>query len=129
MSARAIVPGVVFRAPEAKTSKAGKRYVVATIREGTGDALRWWKGIAFSESAAEALLEIRAGEPVGVAGAIDAELYTPAGGEARISFKVTVDAVLSAKAKPKPRTKQAKVDRLPSSSPAREADLDDDLPF
>ena len=53
MSARAVVSGVLFRAPASKTSRAGRPYIFATIREGAGDAIRWWKCFAFSESAIE----------------------------------------------------------------------------
>ena len=38
MSAFAIVTGALFRAPEQRTSKAGKPFVTATIRAKDGDA-------------------------------------------------------------------------------------------
>ena len=41
MTARALVSGVIFKAPVEKTSKAGNAYVTATIRDGKGDAARW----------------------------------------------------------------------------------------
>jgi hypothetical protein len=58
MSATALVTGTLFRAPEQRTSKAGKPFVVATIRvkdgdpsTGSGQASQWWNVLAFSESA------------------------------------------------------------------------------
>ena len=51
MTARAIVGGVIFKAPRPKTSKAGKPYAIATIREGTGEHVRWWKAFVFNEFA------------------------------------------------------------------------------
>jgi hypothetical protein len=101
MSARAIISGALSKAPQTKISRAGKPYAVATIREGTGERVRWWQAIAFSEIAIEALKEMAVGDPIAAAGEIDAEIYAPAGSDSRISWRITVDAVLSARAKPK----------------------------
>jgi len=49
---------------------------------------------------------LKVGEPIAVSGGIDAEIYAPAGSEGRISWKITADAILSAKAKPKPKAEQ-----------------------
>ena len=38
MSAYALISGQLFRAPEQRTSKAGKPFVTATIRAKDGDA-------------------------------------------------------------------------------------------
>jgi hypothetical protein len=105
MTARALVNGALFKAPQTKISKAGKPYAIATIREGTGERVRWWKAFAFNESAIEELMRLCDGDPIAVAGEFDCELWTPeGGGEPRLSWKITADAVLSAKAKPKQRT-------------------------
>jgi hypothetical protein len=40
VSARAIVSGALFREPVTKTSKSGNAYVLATVREGTGETAR-----------------------------------------------------------------------------------------
>ena len=58
MSARAVVSGFLFRVPASKTSRAGKPYIFATIREGAGDAIRWWKCFAFSESTIDEFLRL-----------------------------------------------------------------------
>jgi len=103
MSARAIVSGVLFKAPTSKTSKAGKPYAVATIREGSGERVRWWKAFVFSESSIDEILKLEDGEPIAVAGEFDCELYAPPGGEVRLSWKITADSVLTAHAKRKPK--------------------------
>ena len=104
MTARAIVSGVIFKAPQTKTTKAGKPYAIATIREGTGERVRWWKAVVFNEFAIEEILRLGDDGPIAVSGEFDCELYAPPGGESRLSWKITADAVLSAKAKPKQRT-------------------------
>ncbi len=50
MSAFALIAGTLFRAPEAKTSKAGKAFVTATVRVKDGDGSLFWRVVAFSES-------------------------------------------------------------------------------
>jgi hypothetical protein len=143
MSARSIVSGALFRAPESKTSKAGRPYALATIREGTGELRRWWKAFIFSASAIEEVSRLGDGDPIAVAGEIDAQIYTPAGSESRINWSVRVDAILSARPKPREAKPKAKVDRphraapppksesraesLPSDRGGR--DFDDSIPF
>jgi hypothetical protein len=114
MSARAIVSGVLLRAPVSETSKAGKSYVVATVREGSGETARWWKVFVFSESAIEEILRLGDGEPIAIAGEFDCELYAPPGGESRLSWKITADAVLSGRAKPKPKAQKTTAGASPS---------------
>ena len=107
MTARAIVSGIIFKAPQTKTSKAGKPYAIATIREGTGERVRWWKAFVFNEFAIEEILRLGDGDPIAVSGEFDCELWTPeGGGESRLSWKITANAILSAKAKPKPKAEQ-----------------------
>jgi Single-strand binding protein family len=101
VSARAVISGALHRAPVAKTSRNGKPFATFVVRERNGDADRYWSAVAFDQATIDALLSMKAGEPIGVAGAIDAEIYTPEGREPRISWKITVDGVLSAQRKPK----------------------------
>lgn len=105
MSARAIVIGALFRAPQTKISKAGKPYAIATIREGTGERVRWWKAFVFN-AAIEEVMRLGDGEPIAVSGEFDCELYAPASGESRLSWKITVDGVLSAQRKAKPKAEE-----------------------
>lgn len=137
MSARAIVSGALHKAAEERTSKAGKQFATLTIRENVNGSTRWWQGICFNETTIEDLKELAAGEPLAVAGAIDAEIYAPAGSEGRLNWRITIDAVLSAR-KPKTRKQKPKEangrDRAGSSwaSPSASAGsvpFNEDVPF
>ena len=125
MSLRAILSGAVGKAAELRTSKNGNSFATLSIRENVNGATRWWQAISFTESAIEVLKEISVGEPIAVAGEITAEIYAPAGSEGRINWRVTIDAVLSArKVKPEGATRKpqaAKRDRAEASS-ARQAE-------
>ena len=131
MSDRAIVSGVLFRAPAVKTSKAGKPYVIATIRSGSGEHVRWWSCLVFNASAIEEIAELGDGEPIAVTGEFDAELYAPAGGESRLGWKIVADAILSTRRKLKPRDEsRARTGPSPERPRGRrEGALDDSIPF
>ncbi|MCI0598593.1 MAG: single-stranded DNA-binding protein [Beijerinckiaceae bacterium] len=105
MSAFAIVTGLLFRPPEQRTSKAGKPFVTATLRVKDGEASQWWKVVAFSESVQAELMRLGDGDALTVQGAFKAELYTPEGGEPRISLSIVADQVLALRQPP--RTKKA----------------------
>ena len=134
MSDRAIVAGVVFRAPVEKISKAGRPYVLATIRSGSGEAVRWWKAFVFSESAIEEIKRLEDGDPIAVTGEFDCSIYAPAGAETRLSWSIRVDAVLSARAKPKASKSKAEnaapEGRTGLPQPDQGGrDFDDSIPF
>jgi hypothetical protein len=100
MSARAIVSDALFKAPVSKTSKTGKPYVFATVREGKGDAARWWKAFIFSADAMAEVLLLGDGDPMAVSGEFDCQAYKTEAGDDRLSWSIMVDGVLSAR-KPK----------------------------
>jgi hypothetical protein len=128
VTARAIVSGVIFKAPQTKTSKAGKPYAIATIREGTGERVRWWKAFVFNEFAIEEILRLGDGDPIAVSGEFDCELWTPeGGGESRLSWKITADTVLSTRAKPKKAKLQDS--RQPLETKRWEGGPNDGVPF
>jgi Single-strand binding protein family len=127
MSARAIVSGALHKAAELRTSKNGNQFATFTIRESLKGATRWWLAVAFSESTIEALKELAVGDPIAVAGDIDAEIYAPAGSESRISWRITADAVLSARAKPKKSKPQD--GRQPFETNRWEGGPNDDVSF
>jgi hypothetical protein len=102
-----ILAGSIHKEVELRPSRNGKPFATFTIRENVNGKTRWWQAIAFSESAIEELRQLDAGSPVAVAGMVDAEIYAPAGSEGRINWRVTVDAVLSAYRKPKPKAERA----------------------
>lgn len=101
MSVRAILSGAVGKAAEFRTSKKGNSFATLSIRENVNGATRFWQAIAFSESAIAVLTELSVGEPIAVAGEITAEIYAPAGSESRLNWRITIDAVLSARKPPK----------------------------
>jgi hypothetical protein len=117
MSARAIVGGILFKAPVSKTSKTGKPYVLATIREGSGERVRWWKCFAFSEAPIEELQRLGDGDPIAVAGEIDADVYAPDGSDPRVNWRVTVDTVMSAR---KPKAKPEGTKHKPKEANGRD---------
>jgi hypothetical protein len=80
MTAFAIVTGSLFRAPEQRTSKAGKPFVTATIRAKDGDASQFWRITAFSESAQAELMRLGEGDALAVQGGHGPSAWTPGGG-------------------------------------------------
>lgn len=133
MSARVILTASAYKAAEKRQSKAGKPYYLVTLREKLGDGWRYWKAICFSTTIGDELLTFKEGEPLAICGDIDAEIFKPECGEPRLSWKITVDGVLSARAKPKPS-------KTPRSAPEKAAGRgfgdasnvggpNDDLPF
>ncbi len=122
MTARAIVSGVIYKAPEAKTAKSGSTYAALTLREKTGQATRWWKVFVFSDALREEVLRLSDGEPLSVAGEFSAEVWAPEGREPRVNLSLTADGVLSArrpKPKPKPKPK-LELDRQRQADNGRE---------
>jgi single-stranded DNA-binding protein len=96
VSARAIVSGALHKAAEERTSKPGKRF--ASLHENVNSSTRWWRVVAFDEASIAAVLLLRVGEPIVVSGETNAELWAPEdGSEPRLSWKVTADAVLTAR--------------------------------
>jgi single-stranded DNA-binding protein len=128
MSARAIVSGAMHKAAEERTSKAGNQFATFTIREKVNGSTRWWNVVAFNEIAIEALKGLAVGDPIAVSGEFDCELWTPeGGGESRLSWKITADAVLSTRAKPKKAKLQDS--RQPLETKRWEGGPNDGVPF
>ena len=107
MTATVLVSGKLFKDPEAKTSRGGNRYAMATLRDGQGDDVVWWKVFAFADDARDELLELRAGDGVSVSGSFKAEVYAGTG-TPRVSLSVIADRLISAKRRKRER------DRKPS---------------
>ena len=96
MTCRAILAGSIAKPPVEKIGKSGKPFAIVSIRETGIEPARWWSAIVFGD-AAQDVLRLNVGDPVALAGSPDAEVYTPAGGEPRVSWKFTADAVLTAR--------------------------------
>jgi hypothetical protein len=71
----ALVTGALFRDPETKISKNGKPYVVATIVSKDGDTSTFVNLVAFSDSAKDAILALRAGDALSVQGKATIGVY------------------------------------------------------
>ena len=132
---RGIVSGCLSGQPIEKTSKNGKPYLLATIVEKIGDRKRWIKAFVFSESACEEARRLADGDPIAVAGEIDASVYQPDNGEPRVSWSITVDALISARREPKaeretaPKRQRGATTFGSAHGEARVPKLDDDIPF
>jgi single-stranded DNA-binding protein len=124
MSTYVLVSGSLFRAPEQRTSKAGKLYVTATIKAKDGDTFQFWRVTAFSESVQAELMRLTDGDAMSVQGALKAETYEK-DGATKLSLSVVADHVLALRQAPKPREKTS-----PSEQPARaNRDFDDAIPY
>jgi hypothetical protein len=97
-----LISGTLFRAPEQKLSKAGKPFVVATIRAKDGEASQWWKVLVFSESACAELMRLSDGDAVSAQGALKVETYER-DGAVKLSLTCMADAVLPLRPAPKQR--------------------------
>lgn len=139
MTAHVLISGALFRAPEQRTSKAGKPFWTATVRVKDGDATAWWKLLVFSETAGTELMRLGDGDALSARGVLAVEPYEK-NGETRIAFTCKADAVLPLKPpprerKPKPdkpattRESWAAPDRLREDRPRVDDDLNDAVPF
>jgi hypothetical protein len=100
MTCRAILAGSIAKPPVAKTGKSGKPFAILSVRETGVEPARWWSAILFGDDVQD-VLRLSVGDPIALAGSPDAEVYTPEGGEARVSWRFTADAVLTARKAPK----------------------------
>ncbi|MGH6800712.1 MAG: single-stranded DNA-binding protein, partial [Methylocella sp.] len=120
----ALVAGALHRAPEAKTSKSGKGYVTAALRCQDGDASQFVRITAFSETAQAALMPLREGEYLSAQGKLEASIYAPQEGEARVSLSLVAAHIMVLRQPPKPREPKAA-----ASQSAGRAPFEDNIPF
>jgi single-stranded DNA-binding protein len=135
MTAQVLIAGTLFRKPETRTSKAGKSFVIATIKVRDGEATQWWKVLAFSESIAAEIARLDDGDAITVQGSIRVETYDK-GGETRVSLTCIAERAIALRQPARPREKKAPAKRKPDTRARREQGagafdpaLDDDLPF
>ncbi|THD45212.1 MAG: single-stranded DNA-binding protein [Bradyrhizobium sp.] len=127
MSATALISGRLWKVPERKLSKAGAQYVVATIREGAGDRVTWWKILCFSESGCDELLRLDDGDGVAASGAFEVDTYEK-NGEVRLNYTLVAERVISAR-RQKRESKAAAMGASGLPTPDGAAPLDDEIPF
>lgn len=63
----------------------------------------FWRLVTFSESSIAELMRLNAGDHIAVQGAMRAEIFTPGGGEPRISLSITGETITPLRGKPKQR--------------------------
>ena len=68
MSAHALLSVVLHKRAVRKASKAGKPYLMASVRDGNGPDAKWWTLFAFTEAAIEALEVLAEGETFAASG-------------------------------------------------------------
>jgi single-stranded DNA-binding protein len=92
----ALIAGRIHRAPQSRTSGAGKRFATANVRTSTRDGNAIFVNvIAFDDGAVNALLALQDGDSVALAGELTPKVYQPASGEARPSLDLLAHAVLT----------------------------------
>jgi hypothetical protein len=129
-----LISGCIFRAPEQKTSQAGRRFVSATIKVGgeSGNA-EFWSLMVFSDSTQAELLRLGVGDALSAQGSAKIELYQKDDGEPRISRTVFANAILPLRTPPRERKKKepagAPLLDTPAEQTAGPAFFSDDIPF
>jgi hypothetical protein len=113
MTSRVLIDAVLDRPPVRLTSKAGKRYLRASARDGKGPDAKWWTVFVFGETAIEALEALTVGEAFAASGPFEANIWATEGREPRVNLSMNADAILSAR-KPKP-TKPKSHEKSPNT--------------
>ena len=80
--------GMVGRAPELRTSKAGKPWTFFPVAVGDGEAKQWVKVSVFRETAEALCRTLEKGSRVYVEGRLSASLWQPETGPARVNLDV-----------------------------------------
>jgi Single-strand binding protein family len=106
MTAHILLSGTLHKAAETRVSKNGRQFTLAKLRVKDGEATQWWQLFVFSESAQLELRRIEENDALAVQGVPKFEIYTPDGGEPRVSLSITVDSVLALRQPPKERKKK-----------------------
>ena len=91
----ALITGTLFRQPEEKTAKSGKRYAVATIKSGFGENVEFWRVTAFSDAAVSALLDLAEGDALSAAGVLQVSVYGTRGQRAASNLALVADQIIS----------------------------------
>lgn len=121
MSAFVIITGTLFRDPETRiATKTGKPFVAATMKVADGNAISWWKVLAFGADAQAALSGLRDGESLSAQGRLGVGTYER-NGETRLSFTVVADHVMALRQPAKPRAPRQKQQQDEKQHRPREA--------
>jgi single-stranded DNA-binding protein len=133
----ALITGTLFRDPKPLISKSNKPFTVATVKASDATGSEFVKVFCWGDHAREALDGLKEGDAISVTGKLSGEIYTPPGGEPRVSLSINADQVLSLKKPAAPRKKETPpTTGRPKGSGMRRIGeglrappLNDDLPF
>ena len=91
MSAFALISGRLWKAAEARTTKTGAVFAVATVRVGDRDLATWWNVVAFAD----------------VGGPLQISTYLAKDGTTKVSPKLSADRLASPRIGRRPTEKGA----------------------
>jgi hypothetical protein len=90
MTVLALVAGKIWKQPEGRTSKNGKAFATAIMREGAGDPATWWSVVASAGKAGE-LLQLKDGD--GVSGPFSIQAYVTRDGQNHCRPEIIADRI------------------------------------
>lgn len=122
--AMVLVSGSLFQDPVRRTSKTGRPYATAKIREGHEDATAWWNISLFGDEEISEVCAMHHGDAIAVSGLMRAELYDKGDGKGpKISLSITVNRLVSHR-----RIREEKRERPAMAASSNDA-FDDEIPF
>lgn len=89
----ALVTGSIFKI-ETKVSRQNKPYTNIVLRETIGTETLFWRIRVFSESLCKEVEGLSPGDAISATGRLTAEIWTPLGGEPRVSMSMAADRVM-----------------------------------
>jgi hypothetical protein len=127
MSVAVLISGCVFRAPEERMSKVGRRFVSTTIKvSGESGNGEFWACLAFGTTACDELMRLGLNEKLAAQGTLKIETFEK-NGETRISRTIFCDHVLPLRQPPREKKPRAAKAPAPQQQPTTTTDPPDDL--
>lgn len=100
---RSVITGRLHNDPQPRTGQSGKPFATAGLWvDAEGDQRIWCSAIAFG-SAAERLLQLKAGDALALSGRLTPKVYAKDGAEPRVSLDLVADEVAAVRRKPRQR--------------------------
>jgi single-stranded DNA-binding protein len=129
MTAVALITGALSRTPEQKTSKAGKPYVLATVKVAADNSVDFWTIMGFSETVQTELSRLGEGDKLSAQGSFKVEPYTARDGQTRINRTIFADHVLALRQPPRERKPKASAPDGSAQGPSHHGGPNDEIPF